>query len=166
MRTPKTEQEAISTLAALCAKAEHCTKELTDRMDRWGIEPDVQAHVVDYLKREKYVDDERYTRFFARDKIRYNKWGRRKVEQALYMKRIPREISAAVLDDIEEEMYLDTLRPLLRQKRKTVKASSDYEMRMKLIRFALQRGFTMNLIEQCLDTDGCDTDEPEWEDEA
>ncbi len=166
MRTPKTEQEAISALAALCAKAEHCTKELTDRMDRWGIEPDVQTRVVDYLKREKYVDDERYTRFFARDKIRYNKWGRRKVEQALYMKRIPREISAAVLDDIEEEMYLDTLRPLLRQKRKTVKASSDYEMRMKLIRFALQRGFTMNLIEQCLDTDGCDTDEPEWEEEA
>lgn len=166
MRTPKTEQEAIAALAALCAKAEHCTKELTDKMDRWGIDPETQERVVTYLKREKYVDDERYTRFFARDKIRYNKWGRRKVEQALYMKRIPREIAAAVLDEMEEDMYVDTLRPLLQQKRKTVKAASDYERRMKLIRFALQRGFTMDIIEQCLDTDGGNADESEWEDEA
>lgn len=129
---------------------------MIDKMEKWEIDPAAQERILTYLHREKYVDDERFTRFFSRDKIRYNKWGRRKVEQALWMKRIPREISAPILDEIEEEMYVDILRPLLQQKRKSVKAKSDYELRMKLIRFALQRGFTMNIIQQCLDTDGCD----------
>lgn len=127
-------------------------------MEKWEIDPAAQERILDYLHREKYVDDERFTRFFSRDKIRYNKWGRRKVEQALWMKRIPREISAPILDEMEEEMYVDVLRPLLQQKRKSVKAKSDYELRMKLIRFALQRGFTMDIIQQCLNTDGCEED--------
>lgn len=156
MRKPRTEQEALFQLAALCSQSEHCTQEMIDKMEKWEIDPAAQERILTYLHREKYVDDERFTRFFSRDKIRYNKWGRRKVEQALWMKRIPREISAPILDEIEEEMYVDILRPLLQQKRKSVKAKSDYELRMKLIRFALQRGFTMNIIQQCLDTDGCD----------
>lgn len=127
-------------------------------MEKWEIDPAAQERILDYLHREKYVDDERFTRFFSRDKIRYNKWGRRKVEQALWMKRIPREISTPILDEMEEEMYVDVLRPLLQQKRKSVKAKSDYELRMKLIRFALQRGFTMDIIQQCLNTDGCEED--------
>lgn len=164
MRKPHTEQEALATLAALCSQAEHCTKEMTDKMDKWELPEEAQSRILEYLRKEKYLDDERYTRFFARDKIRYNKWGRRKVEQALYMKRIPKEISTPVLNDIEEEMYVDILRPLLQQKRKSTKAASDYELRMKLIRFALQRGFTMDIIQQCLDTDGCDGADEEWED--
>ena len=127
-------------------------------MEKWEIDPAAQERILDYLHREKYVDDERFTRFFSRDKIRYNKWGRRKVEQALWMKRIPREISTPILDELEEEMYVDVLRPLLQPKRKSVKAKSDYELRMKLIRFALQRGFTMDIIQQCLNTDGCEED--------
>lgn len=127
-------------------------------MEKWEIDPAAQERILNYLHREKYVDDERFTRFFSRDKIRYNKWGRRKVEQALWMKRIPREISTPILDEMEEEMYVDVLRPLLQQKRKSVKAKSDYELRMKLIRFALQRGFTMDIIQQCLNTDGCEED--------
>lgn len=164
MRKPRTEQEALATLAALCSQAEHCTKEMTDKMDKWELPEEAQSRILEYLRKEKYLDDERYTRFFARDKIRYNKWGRRKVEQALYMKRIPKEISTPVLNDIEEEMYVDILRPLLQQKRKSTKAASDYEMRMKLIRFALQRGFTMDIIQQCLDTDGCNDADGDWED--
>ena len=45
------------------------------------------------------------------------------------------------------------LRPLLRQKRNTVKAQNDYELNQKLVRFALGRGFTFDIIRQCLDVD-------------
>ena len=164
MRKPRTEQEALATLAALCSQAEHCEKEMTDKMDKWEMTPEAQERVMNYLKKEKFVDEERYARAFARDKIRYNKWGRRKVEKALYMKRIPKDISCRVLDEMEEDMYVDILRPLLQQKRKSTRAKSGYELRTKLIRFALQRGFTMDVINQCLDTDDCEGADEEWED--
>ena len=112
--------------------------------------------MIQLCKMEKYIDDERYARFFAKDKIRYNKWGRRKVEQAMWQKHIDTDIQRRVLDDVDEEEYLAILRPLLKSKRKAVKASSDYEMNMKLIRFAMGRGFTMDVIRQCLDNDDYD----------
>ena len=146
-----TEQEAYLQLAALCAQAEHCQQEMRDKMRRWGLDETVQNRIIDRLIKERYVDDERYARAFVKDKIRYNKWGRRKVQQALWMKRIDADIQQRVLDEIDEKEYLDILRPLLKQKRKSIKAESDYELNQKLLRFALSRGFGFDIIRQCLD---------------
>ena len=150
------EQEALLRLTSLCSTAEHCSHEMLEKMRRWEIDEDAQTRIMEYLVKEKYIDDERYARFFAKDKIRYNKWGRRKVEQAMWQKHIDTDIQQRVLDDVDEEEYLAILRPLLKSKRKAVKASSDYEMNMKLIRFAMGRGFTMDVIRQCLDNDDYD----------
>jgi len=149
----KTEQEAFLTLAALCAQAEHCQYEMTEKMRRWELPDDAQERVIQRLVKERYVDDERYARAFVKDKIRYNKWGRRKVEQALWQKRINEDIRQRVLDDLDDGEYLSVLRPLLKQKSKTTKAASDYELNQKLVRFALSRGFTFDIIRQCLDVD-------------
>ena len=148
-----TEQEAYLQLAALCAQAEHCEQEMRDKMKRWEIDKTVQDRVLQRLIEERYIDNERYARAFVKDKIRYNKWGRRKVQQALWMKRIDQDIQQRVLDEIEEKEYLDVLRPLLKQKRKSIKADSDYELNQKLVRFALSRGFTFDIIRQCIDVD-------------
>lgn len=150
------EEDALLRLTSLCSTAEHCSHEMIEKMQRWQLANDAQARIIEYLVKEKYIDDERYARFFAKDKIRYNKWGRRKVEQAMWLKHIDGNIQRDVLDDIDDEEYLAVLRPLLKTKRKSVKASSDYEMNMKLIRFAMGRGFTMDIIRQCLDNDNYD----------
>lgn len=151
MKKEMTEQEAYLQLAALCAQAEHCEQEMRDKMRRWELDETVQNRIVDRLIKERYVDDERYARAFVKDKIRYNKWGRRKVQQALWKKRIDADIQQRVLDGIDEKEYLDVLRPLLKQKRKSIKAESDYELNQKLLRFALGRGFGFDIIRQCLD---------------
>ena len=157
-----TEQEAYLQLAALCAQAEHCQQEMRDKMKRWEIDETVQNRIIARLVKERYIDDERYARAFVKDKIRYNKWGRRKVQQALWQKRIDDDIQRRVLDEIEEKEYLDVLRPLLKQKRKTIKAQSDYELNHKLMRFALSRGFTFDIIRQCIDVE----EEPDFVDET
>ena len=148
-----TEQEAFLQLAALCAQAEHCEQEMRDKLKRWGFDESVQNRIIERLVRERYIDNERYARAFVKDKIRYNKWGRRKVQQALWLKRIDKDIQQRVLDEIDNQEYLNVLRPLLKQKRKTVRAESDYELNQKLVRFALGRGFTFDIIRQCLDVD-------------
>ena len=153
MKKDMTEQEAYLQLAALCAQAEHCQQEMRDKMRRWELDESVQNRIIDRLIKERYVDDERYARAFVKDKIRYNKWGRRKVQQALWQKRIDADIQQRVLDEIDEKEYLDVLRPLLKQKRKIIRAANDYELNQKLARFALSRGFTFDLIRQCLDVD-------------
>lgn len=147
----KTEQEALSTLTALCARGEHCTKEMLDKMARWELSEAAQARIMEHLTRHKYIDEERYTRAFVRDKIKYNGWGRRKIEQALWAKRIPRETIDSILDETDTSEYLAVLRPLLASKRRSIKAATPYEEKAKLVRFALSRGFTFDIITQCID---------------
>jgi regulatory protein len=148
-----TEQEAYLRLTALCAQAEHCQHEMLEKMKKWELADEAQARVMERLIKERYVDDERYARAFVMDKIRYNKWGRRKVEQALWMKRIDKGIQQRVLGEVDDEEYVSALRPLLKQKQRSTKAASDYELRQKLIRFALSRGFGFDIIRQCIDVE-------------
>lgn len=148
-----TEQEAYLRLTALCAQAEHCQHEMLEKMKKWELADESQARVMERLIKERYVDDERYARAFVMDKIRYNKWGRRKVEQALWMKRIDKGIQQRVLSEVDDEEYVSALRPLLKQKQRSTKAASDYELRQKLIRFALSRGFGFDIIRQCIDVE-------------
>lgn len=145
------EKEVLQKLTALCSRAEHCSGEMIEKMRKWEIDEDTQARVMAYLVKERYVDDARFCRSFIQDKIKYNKWGRRKIEQALWQKHVSKDISNPIFEEIDEEEYLQVLRPLLKSKRKSVKAESEYELNMKLIRFALGRGFDMEIIQQCLD---------------
>lgn len=156
------EKDALLRLSALCAQGEHCQWEMTEKLRKWEIGDEAQARIMERLVKDRYVDDERFARAFVLDKIRYNKWGRRKVEQALYQKHIADDIRRRTLDDVSDEEYLKVLQPLLKQKRRSTKAASDYEMNQKLIRFALGRGFTFDIIRQCMDVE---EEMEDWEEE-
>ena len=153
-------QQAFQRLAALCAKGEHCQQDMLEKMRQWGVSGEEQAEVMQRLVGERYVDDERFARAFVNDKIRYNKWGRRKVEQALWLKHIDKTIATQVLDEVPDEEYLNTLRPLLKQKRKSMQPRGSSptpswkgQETAKLIKYALSRGFTMDIIRQCIEVD-------------
>ena len=135
----KTEQEAYLTLASLCANAEHCQWEMLEKMRRWELPEEAQARVMQRLVGERYVDDERYAHAFVKGKLNYNKWGRRKIAQALWQKHIDEAVRQRVLDEIADEDYVLVLRPLL--------------LNGKLIKFALSRGFTMDIIRQCINVE-------------
>ena len=153
MKKEITEQEAYLQLAVICAQAEHCQQEMRDKLKRWNIDESAQKRIIQRLVCERYIDDERYARAYVKDKIRYNKWGQRKIQQGLWLKRIDPEIQQQVLDEIDDNEDLNVLRPLLRQKRKTIRAQNEYELNQKLVRFAMGRGFTFDIIRQCLDVD-------------
>ena len=143
MKKELTEEQLFYRLSALCAKAEHCRQEMAAKMRTWQVPDDVQQRVIGRLADERYIDDDRYARAFVHDKVRYARWGRRKIEQALYMKRIPDDAIAAALDEVDASEYIETLRPLLQAKAKSIKAGSRYELEMKLMRFAAGRGFSV-----------------------
>lgn len=148
-----TAQEAFQKLSALCARSEHCQHDMLEKMRQWGVSHQEQAQVLARLVGERYVDDERFARAFVDDKIRYNKWGRRKIEQALWLKHIDKDIAKRILDQIDDTQYTSILMPMLKQKRRTTRAANDYELSRKLVKYALGRGFTIDIIRQCIDVE-------------
>lgn len=145
-----TEQQALSRLMALCARGEHSSGEMLQKMHLWGLADEAQARIMERLTKDRFVDDERFARAFVNDKIKYNQWGRRKIEQALWAKGVDRDVQQRVLDAVDDEEYIKVLRPLLRSKERSITARNEFERQMKLIRFAQSRGFSMAEIEKCL----------------
>ena len=143
MKKELTEEQLFNRLSALCARAEHCSQEMAAKMRLWQVPDDVQQRVIERLTKERYIDDGRYAHAYVHDKVRYARWGRRKIEQALYMKRIPDDAIAAALGEVDQSEYIEILRPMLQAKAKSIKADSQYELEMKLMRFAAGRGFSV-----------------------
>ena len=79
--------------------------------------------------------------------------------------RVGIDVQQTVLDEIDDKEYLSVLRPLLKQKSKSIRAESDYERNQKLVRFALGRGFTFDIIRLCLDTSEINEDEFEQDED-
>ena len=63
------------------------------------------------------------------------------------------------LTEISDDEVIESLKKLVRQKRQTIKAKSDYELKGKLIRFAMSRGFSYSTISKVIDTDNIQNDE-------
>lgn len=154
-----TEEQALQRLAALCSQGEHCQQELVEKMQKWEVPEDAQARIMEYLVKERYVDDDRYCRGMIHDKREYNHWGPRKIEQALWAKGIARETYAPLIAEVDDEKWIEILKPLLAQKRRSTKGKNDYEINQKLLRFALGRGFLYEHAKECISGD---IEDEEW----
>lgn len=146
-----TEEEALNRMAAYCSAAEHCKAEVNEKLQKWGLPYEVINRIIDRLVAEKFIDEERYCRAFVNDKFRFAKWGKMKIAQGLYMKKIPSDVAWRHLNEIDEEEYLSILRDLLASKRKSIHAKDDYELNGKLMRFAVSRGFELKDIRRCIE---------------
>lgn len=146
-----TEEQALKKLAALCAKGEHSTGEADTKMRQWGIGAEARARVIAKLVGAKFIDDARFTSYFIHDKIKFNHWGRRKIEVALRQKGVDSETASEALDGIPDEEYLEILRPMIKTKMESVAGATDYERAMKTIKWAMGRGFSIDLIRRCID---------------
>lgn len=145
-----TKEEALRRLTTLCAASEQCEYDLCEKMRRWGVDYEDINEAIEYLRDENYIDDERYCRAFINDKYRFAKWGKVKIAQALIQKRFEQSSFRHLLNEIDQEEYLNILSDTLRNKIRSIRADSDYERNGKLMRFAMSRGFEFTDIKRCM----------------
>lgn len=128
-------------LAQLCSRREYCSRGILDLLRRKGVgEKDAEA-VLERLRAERYVDDARYARAFARDKALLAGWGPRKIAYALSLKGIPEDVVQAALAEVGEDERSRRMEEVIRVKWRSVKAVTPQERRAKVLRFALSRGY-------------------------
>ncbi len=139
-------QRLASKAEQLCARSEHCEQQVREKLILWGASPQEAENIVKALKNARFIDDSRFAHAYVNDKLRYQKWGRIKIRQYLRHLGISNETIEECLAEIDEDEYRDILLSLLRAKERTTKASSPYELRGKLARFAASRGFEASLV--------------------
>lgn len=139
-------EKALSRLQYLCARSEKCTGDLRQKMIQWKMETTDIAWVINSLTSDKFVDDARYAAMFVRDKSRISKWGRVKIATALRAKGVAADIINDALTQIDPSTDKAQLIELIARKAKQTKSKSVYDLKNKLIRFGVSRGFDMGVV--------------------
>ncbi len=148
---PLTFDEALSRAAGLCAKCEQCSPDLRRKMSTWGLSSSDADRVITRLEEMNFVDDARFARAYAHDKLVFSGWGRNKILQGLWAKRLSRADIDQSLDEIDEEEYESVAERVIRAKIRNSKDDiATYEAKLKVLKFAMQRGFEARLASRIL----------------
>lgn len=146
--------EALAKMSMLCAESEKCKYDIAEKLKQHGLSSTDSNVILSYLETERFIDEARYSKFFAKDKYKFAKWGRKKIEYALKMKRIPVDYIKDALDEIPDDAYEETMLATLTSKLKTIKFQNRYDAKAKLFRFAASRGYesgvALEIIEKIL----------------
>lgn len=145
-----TQEQALSRMARLCAQKECCVQDIRRKLLKMNFSDEATQKIIDKLKKDSFLNEERYARAFISNKIRFNKWGKTKIVAALRQKGIASEVIELAFSEFPNASLTKSLQSQLEKKWKTVKGNSEYEKNGKLIRFALGKGFSMSEILKCM----------------
>lgn len=143
-------QKVADRMRGLCSRREYCRQDIMKKvLAALGGDADEAGRIMDRLVEEKYIDDLRYASAFARDKSSIAGWGATKIRYMLATKGIDRATIAAALQEVDEGKASDRLEKLLSAKVRSLK--DDPQCRMKLLRFALGRGYQYDEAAEVID---------------
>jgi regulatory protein len=137
---------SLSKTMALCSRREYCPEDIRLKLESWGVSEDDAGRVIMILIKENFLNERRYAEAFVKDKFNYNKWGKVKIAAHLKMKKVPAGIVSSALECIDDELYRRILNELIVSHRRSVKAKNQYDLKGKLLRYGLSKGFESQLL--------------------
>lgn len=137
---------ALEKAMAQCSRREYCSDDIRNKLSLWGVDNDDIGKILRILISDNFINEPRYATAFVRDKFKYNKWGKVKISAHLRGKKVPQDIIRSALDSIDNDLYIKLLRELIEAHRKSVKAKNQYDLKAKLLRYGLSKGFESNLL--------------------
>ena len=144
------ESEMLHRAAAYCSAGERCIQDMEKKIKAAGLTEEESDRIIARLLEERFIDESRFARYFVNDKLRFNKWGRVKINYEMQRKGIPSGIRSEALAGIDEQEYCSILLSLLKSKKKATRGKNDREIYAKLLRFAFGRGFEAKETSGCL----------------
>lgn len=136
----------LSKAMALCSKREYCTDDIRNKLRSWGAVETDSEKIISTLIRENFLNETRYASAFVRDKFTYNKWGKVKIAAHLRAKQITPGIITSALNLIDNDLYMRTMKEIISSHRRHMKAKNQFDLKGKLLRFGLSKGFESNLL--------------------
>jgi regulatory protein len=139
-------KEVQRKIAHYCAYQERCETEVKQKLQTWQTPEKDIAFLIEWLKAENYINENRFAATFSGSKFRSKKWGKQRIVADLKRKGMSEDNIKNALENINETDYKATLAQLLRKKLDKIKETDIYKTKQKLFNYALQKGYEMEAI--------------------
>jgi len=142
-----TVDEAREKLENYCIYQDRCHKEVREKLYSMRMIPEAIEQITIHLIEEKYLNEERFARSFARGKFKTKKWGKIRIIRELRIREISKIIIDLGLKEINEEDYIATFQALAEKRIAQLTTESDkYKKRKKFADYLQYRGWPMHWI--------------------
>lgn len=111
---------------------------------------DERGEILIWLIQNNFLNEERFSKSYARGKFYQKKWGKIKIMQGLKQKKIPTNLIDKGIEEINEDDYKSTLMELTEKKWNIIRESEVYLKKKKIYNYLLQKGYEYNLINEIL----------------
>jgi regulatory protein len=149
MMTPSEEKTVYQKAAHYCSYQERTEKEVREKLCTLGVESEVGINkIIQALKGECFLDEERYVAAFVRGKFFIKKWGKRKIRAALAKKELDQGLIQKGLEEIQDVDYRQTLYELAVQKQRQLARQHLSQDQQKLSNYLLQKGYEPDIVYQ------------------
>ena len=139
-----TPAEALKKAERFCAYQDRCHQEVRRKLYDLGLYGEDVDQVMARLIEDRFLDEERFARSYARGKFKLKKWGRQRIERELKARQVSAYCIREGLTEIDEEAYAKTLRGLLVERLERKGADlHPYARRGMLVAYALRKGYAM-----------------------
>lgn len=148
-----TVEEIKRKLERYCIYQDRCHKEVEQKMFAYHLVPAARDHILLHLLENDFLNEERFSKSFARGKFRIKKWGRERISRELKLREISVYNLKVALKEIEEEEYLDTLQALYERRKESLSEENEFKRNKKLFDYLKYRGYETNLIVAVINQD-------------
>ena len=144
-------EEGMQKMKNFCAYQPRCCSEAREKLRSLELGESARQEILEQLIKENHLSEERYASSFSRGRFRIKKWGRIKIKYALMQKQVNPKAIEQALGEIEDTVYLKTLKKLAVEKFQMLKSEKNGFLRKKkTTEYLMQKGYEPRLINKLL----------------
>lgn len=143
-----TVHEATKKLERYCVYQERCHLEVVNKLRMMRMIPEAVDHITTHLIQNDFLNEERFSRSYARGKFSVKNWGKGRIVAELLRRNISKFNIKLALEEISEKDYLVKLDLISKKRLSQIKERNIQKKKKKLADYLLYRGWEKHLIYQ------------------
>ena len=129
-----------------CVYQDRCHQEVERKMGEYQLIPEAKEKILLHLMQHNFLNEERFSKSFARGKFRIKNWGKQRIVRELNFRNISSYNIKTALKEINKEDYLQTIYRITENKNNNIFEKNIHKRKKKLTDFLLRKGFEYDLI--------------------
>ncbi|WP_435416439.1 regulatory protein RecX [Polaribacter aestuariivivens] len=129
-----------------CVYQDRCHKEVEQKIRDYNLIPEAREMILLSLMKDDFLNEERFSKSFARGKFRIKSWGKQRIVRELKFRDISAYNIKTALKEIDESEYIETIYRITENRNEVISESNIYKRKKKLIDFLMRKGYENELI--------------------
>ncbi len=140
------EKDIYRKLGHYCAYQERAESEVLNKLESLEVSETLSIKLIELLKKDKFLNNKRFARFYAQGKFTHKRWGKLKIKNNLKKKEISYDNIEFALGLIKIREYKATINLLIDKKAKTLKDKELFIFRKKIVDSIRMKGFEADIV--------------------